>query len=746
MIESIQIKEVATYGGTPEVAYDLTKLNFFYGSNGSGKTTISRVIANIEEFPSCKVTWKGGTKLQTMVYNRDFVEKNFNQSTELKGIFTLGEQNVETLNKIISAKAEFDTLTNSIENLNRTLHGIDGTSGKKGELAAAEEELKNKCWGQKQKHDAKLFGALEGYRNNAEKFKQKILQERASNSATLETLEYLEKKAETVFGSTPTTIQAIQAIDTAEVISHESNSILKKRVIGKDDVDIAAMIKKLGNSDWVREGRTFYEANEAVCPFCQQSTTDAFAQSLNEYFDETFLADSKAIDDLSINYATDSARIQQQLVAIIANASNKFIDVEKLKIEKKLLDSKIMINTQRLALKKKESSQVVELESISNVVSSIKVLIDDANTQTDEHNKMVANLSKERKNLTAQVWKFLLEELKADLQQYDSSQSALTKAIKAITDNITPTTEAKIRKSSEIRELEKETTSVQPTIDGINSLLHSFGFRGFSLAKAQNDTSYKLVRPDGKDAQETLSEGEKSFVTFLYFFHFLKGSDSETGITTNRIVVFDDPVSSLDSDILFIVGSLIKGLFEEVRAGTGHVKQVFVLTHNVYFHKEVSFNPNRRNNQAMRSEETFWIVRKTDSLSTLEKHDTNPIKTSYELLWSEVRRSDRSNSTIQNSLRRILESYFKILGGVDPDEICAKFDGKEKLVCKSLFSWVNDGSHFASDDLFMAVESSMVETYLKVFRAIFEKTEQTAHYKMMMGEAYVETSALEQVA
>lgn len=85
--------------------------------------------------------------------------------------------------------------------------------------------------------------------------------------------------------------------------------------------------------------------------------------------------------------------------------------------------------------------------------------------------------------------------------------------------------------------------------------------------------------------------------------------------------------------------------------------------------------------------------------------------------------------------RRILENYFKILGGVDPDKICAMFDGKEKLICKSLFSWVNDGSHFAHDDLYVSIDSSMVETYLKVFRAIFDKSEHSAHYRMMMGDA-----------
>lgn len=231
-----------------------------------------------------------------------------------------------------------------------------------------------------------------------------------------------------------------------------------------------------------------------------------------------------------------------------------------------------------------------------------------------------------------------------------------------------------------------------------------------------------------------MSEGERSFVTFLYFYHLLKGSESDSGITNNRVVVFDDPVSSLDSDILFIVSSLIKSLFEEVRMGTGYIKQIFVFTHNVYFHKEITFNP-KRQDVAM-NEETFWVVRKPNLISTIKKHPSNPIKTFYELLWSDVRNSDRSNLTIQNTLRRILESYFKILGGVDPEKITAMFEGKEKIICKSLFSWVNDGSHYAIDDLYLTIDSSMVENYLKVFRAIFKKAGHISHYKMMMGEDF----------
>lgn len=735
MIESITISSTASFDLIPEKLNDLSKFNFLFGSNGTGKTTVSRVIADESNFPACTVTWKSGTKLQPLVYNYDFVERNFNQSAELKGVFTLGEKQVDILAKISAAKGEFDALTIKIETLTQGLYGTDGNSGKKGELATLEAELQDKCWAQKQKHDTKLQGGFEGYRNNAEKFKNKVLQEQASNTATLVPLAELERKAESVFVPTPTTEASISEVNTSELLAYEANPILKKRVIGKDDVDIAAMIKKLGNSDWVREGRGFYEANEQVCPFCQQATMSTFAKSLTEYFDEVFISDSTTIDGLATNYATEAARIQQQLAAIIASPS-KFLVVEKLKAEKQLFDVKVSLNSQRLTGKKKEASQVVELESLRNVCTAIKTLIDSANTQIAAHNNMVSNLPTERATLTAQVWKFLLEELKTDLEKFKTAKDGLCKAIASMTTQITTAQAERTNKEKEIRELEKQTASIQPTIDGINALLLSFGFQSFKLAKAASGTSYKLLRPDGSDAKATLSEGEKTFVTFLYFYHLLKGSESSSGMTTDRIVVFDDPVSSLDSDILFIVGSLIKGLFDEVRGETGHIKQIFVLTHNVYFHKEITYNPKRKD--VAMNEETFWIVHKLGMFSKLDKHPTNPIKTSYELLWAEVRTTNRSNLSIQNTLRRILENYFKILGGIEFDKLCALFDGKEKVICKSLCSWVHDGSHYAHDDLYVTLDASMVDSYLKVFRAIFDKSDHGAHYKMMMGDAYVE--------
>lgn len=68
-----------------------------------------------------------------------------------------------------------------------------------------------------------------------------------------------------------------------------------------------------------------------------------------------------------------------------------------------------------------------------------------------------------------------------------------------------------------------------------------------------------------------------------------------------------DPISSLDSNVLFVVSSLLKDVIYKVLDGESNIKQVFVLTHNVYFHKELSFigngnNPNKNIH--------YWILRK----------------------------------------------------------------------------------------------------------------------------------------
>lgn len=61
MINIITLNNVATFTEQVELN-NLKKINFFFGGNGTGKTTLTRVIAKPENFPNCSLEWEANRK------------------------------------------------------------------------------------------------------------------------------------------------------------------------------------------------------------------------------------------------------------------------------------------------------------------------------------------------------------------------------------------------------------------------------------------------------------------------------------------------------------------------------------------------------------------------------------------------------------------------------------------------------------------------------------------------------------
>ncbi|MDD3724968.1 MAG: AAA family ATPase [Bacteroidales bacterium] len=731
MIKKITIKDEASYQGDAEVIDGLGKFSFFYGANGSGKTTISRVIRNPHAYPKCTVDWVNGTPLQTLVYNKDFVADTFNQDDGIPGVFTLRDTDNETVKHIENLEKEKVRTSNQISNLSSQLKGVDGKSGKIGDLKKLDDDFIEACWEQKKKYDDDFKKVFKGFRDKKVSFANQV-KANFNNQDVLKEHSELKDKYQSLYIDEPIEEQAIESIDTTEIKLLQTQSKLSHPVVGRKDVDIAALIDKLQASDWVRKGyQNYYNANDRICPFCQQKTSENLAKSLQDYFDDSYSQSIESIKSFLDQYETKTKEIVQTAIGIIDN-NEKWIDANNLRLLIQKLETSVSNNILRINKKIKEPSTKENLDPIDVVIDDMNNLITQANKTIKSHNKTVANIKSERSDLKNQVWKFIVDDaLDTTVKLYKRQKSGLDKAIENISNRITEAKENLDNINQKLRTLRAKITTTQKTIDDINSILESFGFNGFKLDKAADNDKYRIIRPDNPDAQSSLSEGEISFVTFLYFYFLIKGTQNAADTIDDRVIVFDDPVSSLDNDVLFAVSCLIRKIIREAKGGKSKTKQVIVLTHNAYFFRHLTYLPGKKDKTD--KEILYWLVRKGDTGSRVVPHKVSPVKCTYQLMWDEYKHNEDNYHILPNTMRRILESYFTLLGGEEIHKLPDRFDGYDKLIYESLITWVNVDSHSIFEDANHSISEDNIDRYKSVFRSIFEKTGHIAHYNMMMG-------------
>lgn len=728
MIESIILKNVATYDTSGISIENLGKVNFIYGSNGSGKTTLSNFLntPSSANFVSCDLEWKNQTVLKTFVYNRNFREENFGKG-KLNGIFTLGKATTDEIKVIEDKKLALKKIT---EEGNKKKETIEVQASKKNEL---EETFRERCWLDIYKnYETKFKEAFKGVQNK-DKFRDRILEESKSNTVHLCTYNELCDKADTIFGEEPKNIASISLAVNENLSTIETDAIWKKIIVGKSDVDIADLITKLNSNDWVSQGRNYIQEQDSICPFCQQSTiTDKFKASLENYFDESYLKDITKLRELRNEYVSLVQSFVETLEDIInSKQGGEKLDLASFEGQVQSFKNLFFLNKELLENKIKEPSRSITLHTLTEVLESINKLIKEANTKIENHNEIVRNFASSKADLIKSIWRYIVEESKTSINKFIKDKTGLEKGIALLNADLTSKREQYTELDREIKSLNKNITSIQPAIDEINTLLRSYGFLNFLISPATEKGFYQIERENGEIAETTLSEGEVTFVTFLYFLQLAKGGVSEEEVSTERILVIDDPISSLDSNILFVVSTLLKEMIKRVKADDGDIRQIIILTHNVYFHKEVSYEGlNRKGEKSM-----FWILRKSNNISQVYSYgNNNPIQSSYELLWREIKEwENNSGITIQNALRRILENYFNILGSKRDDTLIDCFPNpEEKEICRSLLSWSNEGSHTLPDDLYIESPNDTIESYLKVFKEIFVHTQNIGHYNMMM--------------
>lgn len=82
-----------------------------------------------------------------------------------------------------------------------------------------------------------------------------------------------------------------------------------KCIVGKSDIPIAKLIKKLENGDWVNQGRKYIYSG-TKCPFCQKDTIDDnFRKQLESFFDEEFERDVEEVKEKKEEYLREKTSL-----------------------------------------------------------------------------------------------------------------------------------------------------------------------------------------------------------------------------------------------------------------------------------------------------------------------------------------------------------------------------------------------------------------------------------------------------
>ena len=735
---------------------ELTFVNFFYGNNGAGKSSIAHAI---EEDNG--VVWadgKSAVDYDVLVYNQDFINDNFVNYGDLKGVFIFGEEDVEAKKKIAALtdekKEKSDAKATATEEYKQKTAGID----------AALTRFQSTCFSQTAEMRSRFDKCLDG-KKQKKTFADAILGEKSPQEHDLPELERLYDVA---FDETARAYPKFKKAGATTYGSLPGKDLLDKVIVSSSDTTFARFLKALGStaSDWVRDGHSHFTGIAGgKCPYCQQKLPANFESEIATCFDAQYQQDIRDLGQFRDAYDRETAEIIRVLKANTVDVMAS-VDLRAYQEKLALLESNFEINRQRIAEKAKEPSKTVSLEDTDTLLLEIGAMIDDVNKLIKANNDVVAEKKSSKARCKVEILQHLAFMLTSEVTGYQAEVARLKKEIEDVIERGKKLKAEIADLTKEISDLNKHNANTEAAIDSINKILQDSGFQGFSIrAKEGVENVYEIVRENGKVA-ENLSEGERNFIAFLYFYHRVRGSMSSEELK-EKIVVIDDPVSSMDSTALFLVSAIAREMINVCRNNTeylnpqvpgDYIKQLFILTHNVYFHREVTYQQVGYYNCA-----SFYIIRKNDNISTIklckrqskdvptEEENYNPVQNSYAALWDELR-DIQSTIPALNVMRRILEYYFLQLCGYEGSDLRAivleKKENRDKFIkqiegelpdmtdyqlASSLLAYINNPNGI-SDGLNYVEDCEDVDAYKRVFRMIFDALGQSQHYKMMTGQ------------
>jgi wobble nucleotide-excising tRNase len=635
---------------------EFNQYNLIYGWNGSGKTTFSNFLRQIEvreSSPDCGdfdiLTTTGtinkenivGSTLNLKVFNQDFIKENiFTVSGEITPIFYLGRVDIAAKQSIESLKTQQSELQQNEQEFGKNINN-------------KQKEIEKFCSDKAKDIKEFLHSAGDNKYNtyNRSNFKNKcasLMKEKFLNKVLPQ--EKIDELKQIITSNPKDQISPI-LYDLPELKELDSNirEILTTSVT-------AQVIERLNRdsrlNSWVRQGLWILKDQKPdSCPFCNQELPVKLITDLEAHFNDEYELFVKKIEGSILNLSS----IRKKTELILPSKSDFYkefsSDFEKHKqaLLKEITEYSQFIELLSNDLSEKSKNPFAKIE-IEHTVPKLKIKehIGNINLTITNHNTKSKNFTNAIQSARQKLEEHFVAEC---LAEYIESGETLIKSEEKL---------AKIEKKIEannhqIIELEKKIVEHRTPAEEINSDLRAY--LGHEEIKFDIEgEGYRIYR-NGVIA-DSLSEGEKTAVSFIYFLKTLHDKNFDFN---HSVVVIDDPISSLDSNFLYNAFGFLKNRTEGAQ-------QLFILTHNYSFFKEVKnwlINKHRIEKSSLYMLKITLVsgqrVATLHPLDNLLKNYTSEYQYLFSLVYKNASSPDKNLENyylLPNVSRRLLESFF----------------------------------------------------------------------------------------
>lgn len=673
------------------------RFNLIYGWNGSGKSTISEIFRSLEDEqqpadghvilhidgtdiagenfpnPSSHPSLASGEK-QLRVFNKGFVKDNVFKADEdsMSPIFVFGDQSVSAQRTLRVREAELPEATRDLNMANERLKDLDKRLRAHSYNAA---KTINERIGNESDSEYRFYNAT-GYKNRATEINSSATPWRFRLSADDRQRLIARQAADPQDSLTPINYVPIDTVAFAA----ETSSLLDRTALSPDAIE--ALLSSPALEHWIREGLELHDTHATgKCLYCDQSLPAGRIASLQRHFDDRHeqlrrdLAAAVTKRESAIA-AVATARSQMPSAKdFYPELAGQYREVHRA-AEEYFTQVTGFLSHQMTLLKRKMDSlheamdssaphPTFDVEPLSRLADLIR-----------EHNTTCSGFAERkrgaRQRLEAHYVSEHLPTYRNLTTEIGAARVAAGRAQRRI-DHI----------RTEIDRLTQQARDHRRPARELNRDLRNYLGPGQLQVEAK-EHGYVLTL-NGETLQDP-SEGEMTAISLLYFLKSLKAHDFDL---KRGVVVLDDPVSSLDTNALYTALGFI-------RARTSDAGQLFILTHNWTFFREVKdwfshVSGQGKRDRAQRParfymlQSSFRDGRRTSRISRLDPllldHESD-----YTYLFSRIHRavteptySLEDNYPLPNIMRRFLEAFFAFkqpgpeslrdkLGKVDFDE------------------------------------------------------------------------------